>query len=383
VALVGDGSNSTPVVWGDRLYYQSAIKTDRLGAAAATEETGRRRFGGRPPKNIYRFNLVCRDRHSGALLWSKTIAETLPHEGHHGDHGFVSFSPVTDGKHIWASFGSRGLYCFDMEGAERWRVELGPYNIRAQFGEGGSPTLAGDLIVVVKDHEGDSFIAAYNKQTGQQIWQKDRDERSNWTTPFAVDVNGQTQIVVNGTTRIYGYEAWTGAILWECTGQTMNIVPTPVIADDLVFCASGFRGNKLQAIRLGKTGDLTGTEAIAWELNEDTPYVPSPLAYEGRLYVCSGNREIISCYEAATGKPHYTRQSLPELKGIYASPVGVAGRVYFVGRNGVACVLKNSDSFEILATNSLDDDIDCSPVVIGDTLYLKGKKHLYCIAAGS
>lgn len=386
VALVGDGSNSTPIIWGDRLYYQTAVKTDKLGPQAvqpSDENSGRRRFGGSPPKNIYQFNLVCRDRLTGALLWSKPVAETLPLEGHHGDHGFVSFSPITDGQQLWANFGSQGLHCFDLDGNSQWQAELGPYKMRAQFGEGGSLALAGDLIIVVKDHEDQSYIAAFNKDTGKRIWRKDREEVSSWTTPLVVDVDGRKQAVVNGTSHVYGYDTKTGDIVWECTGQTQNIIPTPVRAGDLVYCASGFRGNKLQAIKLGHTGNLDGTSAIAWELNKDTPYVPSPLVYENRLYLCSGNKETVSCYNATTGEPYYTRQNLPDLKGVYASPIGVAGRVYFVGRNGVTCVLENSDSFKVLAVNKLDDDIDCSPVVIGDRLYLKGKKSLYCIAPGS
>ncbi len=386
VTLIGDGSNSTPIIWADRLYYQTAVKTDELGPQAAQssdEDSGRRRFGGSPPKHIYQFNLVCRNRLTGALLWSKTVAETLPLEGHHRDHGFVSFSPMTDGQKLWANFGSQGLHCFDLDGHSLWQAELGPYNMRAQFGEGGSLALADDLIIVVKDHEGQSYIAAFNKDTGERIWQEDRDEASNWTTPLVIDVSGRKQAVVNGRNHVYSYDTQTGDIVWECTGQTLNVIPTPVRAGDLIYCASGFRGNKLQAIKLGQTGNLNGTPAIAWELDKDTPYVPSPLVYENRLYLCSGNKETVSCTNAETGEPYYTRQNLPELKGVYASPIGVAGRVYFVGRNGATCVLKNSDSFEVLAVNKLDDAIDCSPVVVGDRLYLKGKKSLYCIASGS
>ncbi len=148
----------------------------------------------------------------------------------------------------------------------------------------------------------------------------------------------------------------------------------------MVFCTSGYRGSKLSAIKLGKTGDLTGTEAIIWEVNEATPYVPSAILYGEKIYVCSGNNATISCYNAKTGKPYYIKQKLESVKGIYASPVGVAGNVYFVGRNGVTCVLKNSEKLEVVAVNTLDDDIDCSPAIVGNQMYLKGKQYLYCIA---
>ena len=149
----------------------------------------------------------------------------------------------------------------------------------------------------------------------------------------------------------------------------------------MVYCTSGFRGSALQAIKLGGTGDLTGTDSVVWEVTEGTPYVPSPLLYDGRVYICRVNQEVISCYDAKTGTPHFTGQKMDEMKGVYASPVAAAGRVYFTGRNGVVYVLRPSDKFEVLAVNTLDDGFDCSPAFVGDEMYLKGKQNLYCIAA--
>jgi outer membrane protein assembly factor BamB len=153
-----------------------------------------------------------------------------------------------------------------------------------------------------------------------------------------------------------------------------------VVGFGMVYCTSGYRGSALQAIKLGQTGDLTDSEAVAWQVKEATPYVPSSLLYDGRLYVCSVSKEIISCYDAKTGKSHFAKQKMDEIKGVYAPPTAAAGRVYFVGRNGVTCVLKPSDSYEVLAVNTLDDKIDCSPAFVGDEMYLKGKQYLYCIA---
>ena len=383
VKLAGDESDSTPVVWDEKLIFLEAVKTDKTGGAAPAEpaNTGRRRFGGRKPTNVYKFNVVCLNRNTGKEIWTKTVAEALPHEGHHGDHGFASYSPITDGKHIWASFGSRGVYCLDMDGEIVWSKDLGKMQTRASFGEGSSPTIIDDKLIVVMDQEGDSIIAALNKKTGGIVWKKDRDEQTAWTTPFIVEVGGKKQIVVNGSNRIRSYDPANGDVIWQCGGQTQNVIPTPVSGFGMVYCTSGFRGSKLQAIKLGRTGELTGTDAVAWEVDEATPYVPSPILYGKKIYVCSGNNAIISCYNAKTGKPYYTKQKLDGLKGVYASPVAAAGRVYFTGRNGVVSVIKNSDTLEVLATNTLDDDIDCSPVVIGDTMYLKGKQYLYCISA--
>jgi len=381
VAVPGKGTSS-PIIWEDKILFQTAILAQETAAASPGSAGGGRRSMSQAPSGVYSFDLVCLDRATGKLLWQKPVRREKPHEGHHRDHGFASYSPVTDGKHIWASFGSRGLHCFDLDGNLKWSRDLIKMETRAGFGEGSSPALAGDSVVVVLDHEGDSVIFAFNKDTGDPLWRKDRDERTSWATPVAVDVNGKTQVITNATTFVRSYDAKTGAIIWQCTGQTVNTIPTPVIGFGKVFCTSGFRGSALLAIELGRTGDLTGSDAIAWQVNEGTPYVPSPLLHGEKIYVCAGNNPVISCYEAKTGKANFVQQRLADIKGVYASPVGAADRVYFVGRNGVTAVIKNSGTLEILATNSLDDGFDASPAIVGDEMYLKGRASLYCIATG-
>ena len=382
VEVPGKGTSS-PIIWEDKIFFQTAVLAEETAAANANPTRGR---GGRgmsqAPSGVYSFDLVCLDRTTGRLLWQRSARREQPHEGHHRDHGYASYSPVTDGKHIWASFGSRGLHCFDMDGNLKWSQDLAKMETRAGFGEGSSPALAGDSVVVVLDHEGDSAILAFDKDTGERLWRKDRDERTSWATPVAVEVDGKVQVIANATTFVRSYDAQTGAIIWQCTGQTQNTIPTPVIGFGKVFCTSGFRGSALLAIELGRTGDLTGSDAIAWQVNEATPYVPSPLLHGEKIYVCSGNNAVISCYEAKTGKANYVKQRLEQIKGVYASPVGAADRVYFVGRNGTTVVIKNSGTLEVLATNALDDGFDASPAVVGDELYLKGRDYLYCIAQG-
>ncbi|MBL7214536.1 MAG: PQQ-like beta-propeller repeat protein [Phycisphaerae bacterium] len=388
VKLNGDGSDGSPIVWENKIIFQSAIKTDKQpeDAPTAVEEEsnsgqGRRGRGGggAAPTNIYQFNLVCLDRNTGKTLWEKVVCEGKPHQGHHETHGFASFSPVTDGEHIWACFGSRGMFCYDMDGNQIWKQDLGKMTTR--FGEGTSPALAGDAVIVTADHEGDSAIYAFDKKTGETLWKKERDEGTSYASPFVVEGYGPLQIVASATGKVRSYDVKTGEVLWECGGQTRNVIPTPVMGFDMVYCTSGFRGSMLQAIKLGQTGDLTGTNAIAWEVKEATPYVPSPLLYGEQIYVLSVNKAIVSCYNAKTGEPYYTKQEMPEIKDVYASPIGAAGRVYFVGRNGVTYVLKNSENFEVLAVNKLDDGIDCSPAIIGDEMYLKSKQYLYCLKA--
>ena len=383
VPVPGEGTSS-PIVWADKIFFLTAIKTDRLGtppdAPASAVNAPVPFHGGQAPKNVYKFDLVCLDRATGRTLWQKTAREEVPHEGTHPNHGFASYSAVTDGTYVWASFGSRGVHCFDLNGEHKWSRDLGRMTIKMAFGEGGSPALAGNALVVVMDHEAGSFIHALDKTTGQTLWKQPRDEATSWATPVTAEVNGKTQVIVSATKFIRSYDVRTGELIWQCSGQTANVIPSPIVAFGMVFCTSGFRGSALQAIELGRTGDLSGTDAIRWQVNKGTPYVPSPILYGDKLYVCSVNKAVVSCYQARTGKANFTEQSLTEVGEIYASPVGAAGRVYFIGREGTAQVIRNAERFEILATNKLDDKFDASPAIVGTELYLKGKRHLYRIS---
>ena len=387
VEIPGKG-HSSPVIWGDKLFLQTAIDTGQAKSAEiqpaqppAAAKGGRGGMSTPTPKTVYKFDLLCLDRTTGKVLWEKTAIEAVPHEGHQPTGTFASYSPVTDGKYVWASFGSRGLYCYDLDGDLKWSKPLPTMKTIMSFGEGSSPALAGDAIIVVCDQEAGSAIFAFNKTTGEQLWRKDRDERTSWATPAIVEVDGKTQVIISASKLIRSYDAKTGELIWQCSGQVRNVIPSPVLGFGMVFCTSGYQGSSLQAIKLaGKTGDLSGTDAIAWQVNKGTPYVSSPLLYGNRIYVYAVLKPVLSCYEAQTGKPLFTEQSLEGINQVYASPVGVADRVYCPGRNGVTVVIKNADTFELLATNKLDDGFDASPAVIGDELYMRGNKFLYCIA---
>lgn len=384
-AVVPGRGTSSPIVWADKIFFLTAIETDRQGTPPAPGpapdvNTPAPFHGGKTPKNVYKFDLVCLDRATGRVLWQRTVREEVPHEGHHPDHGFASYSPVTDGVHVWAAFGSRGVHCYTLDGQPQWSRDLGRLTTKMMFGEGSSPALAGAALIVVMDQENQSFIYALDKKTGVLLWKQPRDEDTAWATPAVAEVKGRMQVIVSATKRIRSYDLQTGAEIWQCGGQTQNVIPSPIASDGLVFCTSGFRGSELQAIELGHTGDLTGTGAVRWQVSKATPYVPSPILYDGRLYVCSVNQAAISCYDAGTGRLNFVRERLEAVRDIYASPVGAAGRVYFVGRQGTTQVIRNADKLEILATNRLDDEFDASPALAGDELFLKGKKYVYCIS---
>jgi outer membrane protein assembly factor BamB len=396
VKLPGSGT-STPIVWNDRVFVQSAVPAAKAShddqpppppslQPASGNAQGQRRGGGfggggAAPTDTYQFTLACLDRNTGKTLWQKVVREEIPHEGHHPDHGFSSHSAVTDGKYVYAYFGSRGLHCFDFQGNLKWSKDLGKMRTKMQFGEGSSPALSGDKLVINWDHEGDDFIAAFDKETGKELWRQPREEDTSWSTPLVVQHGGKAQVVTTATRKIRSYDLASGKLIWECSGLTPNTIPSPVAGDGVVYATSGFRGNALLAIKLGREGDLTGTDAIAWSHNRNTPYVPSPLLYNDRIYFFSSNTGILSCFDAKTGQPLISAERVEGLQGVYASPVGAAGRVYLVGRNGTSVVLKQSDKLEVLATNTLDDKIDASPAVAGKDLFLRGREHLYCISA--
>jgi outer membrane protein assembly factor BamB len=379
VKVPGSGT-ATPIIWGDRIFIQTAVPTGKkaasAGGAALAALQGNLSVN---PMEAFRFSLLCLDRKSGKTVWEKVAREEVPHEGHHPDHGFSSYSPVTDGQHVWASFGSRGLYCYDLAGNLKWSKDLGRMQTKMGFGEGTSPVLAGDLIIVKWDHEGQDFIVALDKATGAERWRQARDEPTSWSTPLVVQHGGQSQVVTTATNRVRSYDLATGKLLWEGPGLTANAIPSPVAAEDMVYATSGFRGNALLAIRLGRTGDLTGTDAIVWSHNRSTPYVPSPLLSGDRLYFFASNQGILSCYDRKTGKPLIDAARIEGLQGVYASPVAAAGKVYLVGRNGVTVVIKDADTLQVLATNKLEDGFDASPALAGSELFLRGRAFLYCI----
>lgn len=378
IEIPGKGSSS-PIVWGDFVYATTAIPTGKN--AAPTSESGGSRRRSIAATEVLQFVLLAISRHDGKVVWQRTAIEALPHEGTHPDGSWASNSPVTDGEHIIAFFGSRGLFCYDMNGKLIWQKDLGDMATRNGFGEGSSPALHGNTLVVNWDHEGQSFIVALDKRTGKELWKADRDEPSSWSTPLAVVHEGKPQVVVNATNRVRSYDLASGKLIWENTGTTANAIPSPVAAEDVVYVTGGFRGSALFAIRFaGATGDLSNSAAVVWEHDQDTPYVPSPLLYDGKLYFLKSNSGILSCFNAKTGEPHYSRQRLESIANIYASPVGAAGRVYLVGRDGTALVIKNSERFEVLATNKLEDSIDASPALVDNEIYLRGRKFLYCIA---
>lgn len=359
IAIPGLG-HATPVIWEHRIFVLTAVPAASGG-------------------NRLAFTVLCLDRQTGKTLWTKIAREDAPHQEIQPTNSHSSGSPVTDGEHVIVSFGSYGLYCYDLDGNLIWEKDLGKVNVT--WGEGSSPALAGNVVIVIQDSEEGSYLYAFDKNTGNELWKKPRDEKSSWTTPFVLTRDGKTQVIVNGSTAVRSYDPQTGDVLWQCSGLGVNVTPMVVVDQNAIYAMSGQRTSPMaMAIQLGGSGDLTETGAVLWKLNRGTPYAASPLLYDGFLYFFQHVTPILTCVDAATGKPHYAQQRLEGLTTVYASPIGVNNRVYVTGLDGTSLVLEKSSELKILASNKLDDAFAASPAVVGNELFLRGRSNLYCIA---
>ncbi len=400
IEVPGVGS-STPIILGNRVYVSTAVKTDRVDEAAAAKakaessaedqadsgQDGNRRGGrrggfggGPPPTNFYAFMVLAYDRATGKEIWRTTATEQVPHEGGHNTNTHASSSPVTDGERLYVSFGSRGVYCFDLEGKVLWNRDLGKMQTRAQFGEGSSAAVHAGILVVPFDHEGESFIVALDAKSGDEKWRQPRDERTTWATPLITEYDGRAQVITNGENRVRSYDLASGELIWECGGQHGNPIPSPVRYEDNVIVMTGFRGYSIYSIPLSSKGDITDSDKITWFHDDGAPYVPSPVLYQGQLYFVKSNNGILLSRDAKTGDSLIEQTRLPDISMVYASPVAANNRIYLTGRDGMTLVLQHGKEFQVIAKNKLDEEIDASAAIVGDEIFFRGKEHLYCIA---
>ena len=371
--------HATPIVWGTQIIVQTAVATDKkpekTGTVAAPNP-----MAASQTEFIHQFKVISIDKNNGKINWQTVVKEVLPVERTHELGSWASNSPCTDGENIYAYFGSRGLYCLDFNGNIKWERNFGQMEIVMSFGEGSSPALFKDKIFVQWDHQGKSYMYALNKKTGEEIWKVERDEITSWATPLVVEVNGKAQVITSATNKVRSYDAETGQIIWECTGMTKNVIPNPLYADGILYLMSGFRGNALKAVDLAKAkGDITGSSAILWEYNQDTPYTPSAVLMDGKLYFLKANNGTMTCLNAKDGKVLYSNQKLDGISNIFSSPTGNMDKIY-VAATGIVDVVKAGSEFSLLSKNTLDDTFHASPVIVGNDLFLRGFTHLYCIS---
>jgi len=371
---------STPVIWGERLFLTNAIPTGKKAEVAPAG--GARAGGGSAAGEEHRLEVLAVDRATGKIVWRRTATTTTPHEGYHHQYGsFASNAPATDGQRVYAFFGSRGLYVYDLEGKPLWQKDFGlKMTMRLGFGEGTGTVVHDGRVYLQFDHQQEGFVVALNAADGKELWRAPRMENSSWSTPLVVEHAGKKQLVVTADTKVKAYDVDTGAVVWEVAGISTNPIPQPVQFRDTVIVMSGYRNPRLMSVRLGRTGDLTGTDAVAWETTRGTSYTASPALHDGRLYIIADNG-MMNVFDAATGTPHYIQQRLSRPYNFKASPLVVNDRVYLATEEGAVVVVKAGSQFEVLATNTLtDQSFIASPIALGRDLYLRSRTHLFRIS---
>ena len=379
IELPGRG-HSTPVIWGDRIFVTTAVP---YGDALSPRDSGAP--GGHDELPITRrmkFMVMAVNRRDGKILWERTVREELPHAGGHYTASLASNSPVTDGEHLFAYFGSYGLYCLDLDGGLLRETDLGSMHTLHGHGEGSSPALYRDLLIINWDHEGPSFVVAFDKRIGKERWKVSRDGVSSWTTSIIAEHRGKPQVIICGSKRMRGYDLASGEVLWECGGLSVeNVVASPVAGDGMVYTGSSYDQQSMLAIRFDEAqGDITGTKQVVWQRTRGAPYVPSPLLYGDALYFIRHFKGILTRVNARTGEDQPSPFRLNGLSYVFASPVGAADRVYITDRDGTTLVISHDASPEVLALNRLDDSFSASAAVVGRELFLRGQRNLYCIA---
>lgn len=379
---------STPIFTGGRLFLTTAVETNKPappeGEAVPPDKRNegflRERAKGRFGEQ--RFAVLCVDAESGELAWATPVHRAWPHEGHHAQYGsYASRSPVTDGEHVFASFGSWGIYCLDLEGKLVWEVDPGiRLEMRHGHGEGSAPVLSGNTLVHLFDQEvPGSFIAAWDKNTGEELWRTPREEVTTWAQPIVVSHDGRMQVIAAGETAVRGYDLATGKELWQRSGLGRAVISTPIYTDGVVISMTNFTDPGILAIRLGGEGVLPD-ESIAWRSARGSSYTETPLLHGRDLYV-TDDRGFISCFDALTGEGHYVQQRLPRGTELKASPLGVDGRIYIATESGDVHVLAMTpEKVEVLATNTLtDQSFIASPIAVNGALYLRSLEFLYRI----
>jgi len=371
--------HSSPVVWSDRIFLTSAVPFGTPLPPRPSTAPGN--HDNLPVTHRHKFVALAVSRSSGKILWQQTLREALPHEQGHHTGSLASNSPVTDGEHLFAFFGSFGLYCLDLDGQLVWEADFGPMQSLHGHGEANSPALYKDTLIVNWDHEGKSFVVALDKRTGTERWKVERNEVTSWASPIIIEHAGKPQVIISGTSRVRAYDLASGDVLWECGGLSANVVASPVSADGMVFAGSSYDKRALLAIRLdGAAGDITGTDQIAWRRFRGTPYVPSPLLYDGGLYFLTHYQGILTRVDARTGEDRPGSIRLDGIKNVYSSPVAAAGRIYVTDLEGTTVVVDSGDVPRLLSRNHLSEPISASAAIAGRQLLLRGEKHLYCLA---
>jgi outer membrane protein assembly factor BamB len=377
---------SSPIVWGDRIFITTVInhgETEPIKKGLY--------FGGNRqdvPTSEHEWKVFCLDLVTGETLWDRTVRKGRPLSAIHLKNSYASETPVTDGTNVFDCFGGHGIYCLDFAGKVVWEHPLPAHKMRFGWGTSASPVLHGGRLYYVSDNDDGSYLLALDKRTGKELFKIDRNEKSNWATPYVWQNEKRTELITPGTAAIRSYDL-DGKPLWTLGPMSTITIAMPYAADGLLYVTSGYVGDKIKpvyAIKPGGSGDLSlpegqaSSEFIAWANLGIGPYNPSTLVHEGLLYVLY-DRALVSCFDARTGQLHYDKQRLERSAGFTCSPWASGGRIYCLNEDGACYVLRAGKTFEVLQRNTLAEDDLCmsTPATVGDRLLIRADKRLYSI----
>jgi len=402
---------SSPIVTGDKVYVTTVTtdgksKPPQTGTEYSNEYVAELRKQGLSMEEVIKrvterdielpnevnlhYLLYCLDLKSGKVEWSKEFYTGRPPGGRHRKNSFISETPVTDGKFIYVYVANLGLWAFDLKGKQAWTTPVEANPMYLDFGTGSSPALAGNLLVILSDNEKQQYIAAFDKQTGKQVWRTYRDLggkgqpqlRSGWTTPFVWKHAQRSEIVAIGPGEVVSYDL-AGKELWRLSGMSLTPVPTPFAYEGLLYINGG-RGRSLFAIRPGATGDIslkkddTSNEYVVWSQPRAGTYLPSSVAYQGAIYTLT-ETGILNRFDAKTGKQIYKTRIDPRATAFTTSPWAYNGKLFCLSEEGQTFVVSTGDEFKLLHVNELDDFAQASPALVGERLLIRTEHRLYSI----
>jgi outer membrane protein assembly factor BamB len=381
---------SSPITWGDHIFLTTVVN---LGEEEAPKKG--LYFGGertKPPTSEHEWRVICLDLKTGKVVWQQLAHKGIPSSTIHIKNSYASETPVTDGQRLYAYFGNVGVFCYDLAGKPLWKKEIEPHKTRYGWGTAASPVIHQDRLYIVNDNDEDSYLLALNAKSGDEVFRVERDEKSNWATPYVWKNRQRVELITTGTKKNRSYDL-EGRLLWELAGMSSITIAMPYAHDDLLYISSGYVMDKVKpvyAIRPGASGDITlqddatSNDYVAWCNKSAGPYNPSTLLYDNVLYALY-DQGFFACYDPKTGEEIYKKQRIPEGKAFTSSPWGYGDRVFCLNEDGVTFVMKTGKQFEILHTNTLaeDDMAMATPATVGNRLLLRTAARLYCIMAGA
>lgn len=381
-AIDGRG-HSSPIVWENKIFITTAIEGAEVpGAKAAKHILGDKEFV--HPDSLgankkHTFKVVALNRDTGKILWQATAWEGTPYDDRHRKSSYAASTPATDGKLVYAYFGSEGMYAYDFNGKLAWKADVGKL-ANLGMGTATSPILFENLVILQCDEDNGegSFIVALDKKTGKQVWKTPRKIQISWSTPLLVRTAKRAELIASGTESIIAYDPATGKELWTHKGLESNAIPSPVANNEMVYLVAGYPAKITMAIKLGGSGDLTGTPNVPWQYSKGTAYVPSPILYGDYLYLTT-DRGVLTCIDAKTGEVKYEGGRIPIPATFTASPVAFDGKILMTSEDGDTFIVKAGPKHEILGTNSVGEPVYASPAIADGRIYIRGEKNIYCI----